>query len=37
MRRWLAPESGGVITSIITTILAFLVGGVVVPRPATTR
>ena len=31
MRRWLAPESGGVITSIVTTILAFLIGGVVVP------
>ncbi len=30
LRRWLAPESGGVITSIITTILAFLIGGVVV-------
>ena len=28
--RWLAPESGGVVTSIITTILAFLIGGVVV-------
>ncbi len=30
LRKWLAPESGGVITSIITTILAFLIGGVVV-------
>ena len=30
LRRWLAPESGGAITSIITTILAFLIGGVVV-------
>ena len=27
---WLAPEKGGVVTSIITTILAFLIGGVVV-------
>ena len=30
LRRWLAPETGGAITSIITTILAFLIGGVVV-------
>ncbi|MEZ0284111.1 MAG: hypothetical protein ACAH79_02600, partial [Thermoleophilia bacterium] len=30
VRRWLAPETGGAITSIITTILAFLIGGVVV-------
>ena len=30
MQRWLAPETGGAITSIITTILAFLIGGVVV-------
>jgi ABC-type uncharacterized transport system permease subunit len=30
LRGWLAPERGGVITSIATTILAFLVGGVVV-------
>jgi hypothetical protein len=30
VRRWLAPESGGAITSILTTILAFLIGGFVV-------
>ena len=30
LRRWLAPESGGAITSILTTILAFLLSGLVV-------